>query len=316
MSKKRTWSLSDIPEAPDYQRWDDSAEKIASVNTEDMITASQVDEKIRSAVTAVYKYKGSVTNFAALPSENNVLGDVWNVEDSGDNYAWNGTTWDKLAGTVNLSDYVTNTVFNGELAKKANATHTHEIADVNGLQTALDAKQAAGNYATREEIPSLAGYLTSAEASQNYIQKTTYEADKATFALKTEIPDISGLATTEALTEGLAAKADTSALANYLTTSAAAESYQAKGEYALKSELPDISTKLDTATYTADKPTFALKTELPNISGLASLAGAAFTGAVTVQAPTEDMNPATKAYVDNLIQQLNARVTALESPAG
>lgn len=54
---------------------------------------------------------------------------------------------------------------------------------------------------------------------------------------------------------------------------------QDAGDYALKSEIPDVSTlatkeelaaKLDTATYTVDKPTFALKTEIPNISGLAT----------------------------------------------
>ena len=40
----------------------------------------------------------------------------------------------------------------------------------------------------------------------------------------------------------------------------------------------------------------------------APLAGAAFTGAVTVQAPTEDMNPATKQYVDNLLSANDAMV--------
>lgn len=40
----------------------------------------------------------------------------------------------------------------------------------------------------------------------------------------------------------------------------------------------------------------------------APLAGAAFTGAVTVQAPTQDMNPATKQYVDNLLSANDAMV--------
>lgn len=44
------------------------------------------------------------------------------------------------------------------------------------------------------------------------------------------------------------------------------------------------------------------------LADYAPLAGAAFTGAVTVQAPTQDMNPATKQYVDNLLSANDAMV--------
>lgn len=62
-----------------------------------------------------------------------------------------------------LSSYATKTELSGyettthasatyatktELSGKANSVHTHEIANVNGLQTALDSKQVAGNYST------------------------------------------------------------------------------------------------------------------------------------------------------------------------
>ena len=50
---------------------------------------------------------------------------------------------------------------------------------------------------------------------------------------------------------------------------------------------------------------FATKTELDSVEATANSAmpksGGAFTGIVTVQAPTEDMNPATKKYVDDAI---------------
>lgn len=62
---------------------------------------------VDNAVASVYKYKGSVANEAALPSSNQTVGDVYNVEDTGDNFAWTGTDWDKLAGTVDLSNYAT-----------------------------------------------------------------------------------------------------------------------------------------------------------------------------------------------------------------
>lgn len=55
-----------------------------------------VQGMINSAVTNMYKYKGSVATVSALPSSDNTTGDVYNVEASGMNYAWNGTAWDAL----------------------------------------------------------------------------------------------------------------------------------------------------------------------------------------------------------------------------
>lgn len=59
-------------------------------------TASDVQTAINSAVAGMYKYKGSVATTANLPSSGNTNGDVWNVEQSGMNYAWNGSAWDAL----------------------------------------------------------------------------------------------------------------------------------------------------------------------------------------------------------------------------
>ena len=55
-----------------------------------------VQGMIDSAVTNMYKYKGSVATVSALPSSGNTTGDVYNVEATGMNYAWNGTAWDAL----------------------------------------------------------------------------------------------------------------------------------------------------------------------------------------------------------------------------
>ena len=100
-------------------------------------TKSYVD----SAVASVYKYKGSVASQSALPSSNQVVGDVYNVEDTGDNYAWDGSKWDKLAGTVNLSGYLT----------IANASQTYQVKGDYATNTALAAKADAS---------ALANYLT------------------------------------------------------------------------------------------------------------------------------------------------------------
>lgn len=51
---------------------------------------------LKSDITNMYKYKGSVATISALPSTGNTTGDVYNVEASGMNYAWNGSEWDSL----------------------------------------------------------------------------------------------------------------------------------------------------------------------------------------------------------------------------
>ena len=56
-----------------------------------------------SRVSAVYKVKGSVANYASLPTSGQVIGDVWNLLDTGSNYVWTASGWDKLSETVDVS---------------------------------------------------------------------------------------------------------------------------------------------------------------------------------------------------------------------
>lgn len=55
---------------------------------------------------SVYRVKGSVDNYASLPA-NPEIGDVYNLNDTGANYVWNGSEWDKLSETVDLTSYRT-----------------------------------------------------------------------------------------------------------------------------------------------------------------------------------------------------------------
>lgn len=55
----------------------------------------------------VFRVKGSVATYDELPTENQQIGDVWNVLDSGANYCWTEEGWDKLSETIDLSDYYT-----------------------------------------------------------------------------------------------------------------------------------------------------------------------------------------------------------------
>ena len=149
------------------------------------------------------------------------------------------------ANTSDLSNYLTT----------ANASTIYET--ISGAQSKY---QPVGEYALKSEIPSLSGYATesyvntqvsnlvnSAPEALNTLDElaaalnddsnfattvtnqiaakldiTTYTSDKETFALKTE----------------LSSKADSSALANYLTTATAESTYAKKSEIPQQSLLP------------------------------------------------------------------------------
>lgn len=66
----------------------------------DGVTLTSQTTKADIGLAGVYKYKGSVATYADLANiQNPDVGDTYNVEDTGDNYAWSGTEWDQLGGT-------------------------------------------------------------------------------------------------------------------------------------------------------------------------------------------------------------------------
>ena len=66
-------------------------------------TASQVQTAISAAVASAYKYKGSVATVSDLPASGNTVGDVYDVQSNGINYAWTGTEWDALGQLIDTS---------------------------------------------------------------------------------------------------------------------------------------------------------------------------------------------------------------------
>lgn len=72
-------------------------------------------DDLKASVAAALDYKGTKDTYDALPTEGNKKGDVWNVvaahetTPAGTNYAWDGTQWDPLGGTIDLSGYYTKT---------------------------------------------------------------------------------------------------------------------------------------------------------------------------------------------------------------
>ena len=57
----------------------------------------------KSDLSSVYRYKGSVATVAALPTTGRTVGDVYNVEADGMNYAWTGSAWDALGASIEVT---------------------------------------------------------------------------------------------------------------------------------------------------------------------------------------------------------------------
>ena len=172
---------------------------IATIDLTSYAKTSDVDSKIVTALTSVYKYKGSVATYEDLPSTK-TIGDVYNVESTGDNYAWDGTTWDKLGTTVDLSgyalktdlkDWVETTTFNSHVNNKTDALHVtaeeketwsgkqDAITDENKIPATLidglTAIATSGSYddlADKPDIPTTVAELTD---SEDYAKATDVE---------------------------------------------------------------------------------------------------------------------------------------------
>lgn len=111
-------------------------------------TSEEIDQKINTAIGSVYRVKGSVANYNALPAENVSIGDVYNLEDTGANYVATSTTpdWDKLSETVDLSGYLTKTDAASTYQPKGN--YLTSVPEEYVTETELNAK----GYATTTQV--------------------------------------------------------------------------------------------------------------------------------------------------------------------
>lgn len=111
-------------------------------------TSEEIDQKINTAIGSVYRVKGSVANYEALPKENVTIGDVYNLEDTGANYVATSTTpdWDKLSETVDLNGYLTKTDAASTYQPKGN--YLTSVPEEYVTETELTAK----GYATTTQV--------------------------------------------------------------------------------------------------------------------------------------------------------------------
>lgn len=143
--------------------------------------------EVDAKVATVFRYCGVVNAISDLPKDNNLVGDAYKVLEDKNVYAWNGTSWDNLGEDVDLTPYLTK-----EEAAKAYATVDTAANIELQLETKLATADADKKFALKTELPDVSGFATTAVVDEKI--KTAETAANEKFALKTELPDVSSFA--------------------------------------------------------------------------------------------------------------------------
>lgn len=131
-------------------------------------------ESVDAKISGVYHYKGSVPTYSDLPNNAN-SGDVYNVEDTGNNYAWTGLEWDNLGGVIDLGNYYTKSESEELVETKLSSYETIE-----GVNEKLNLKQdklvSGTNIKTINGVSLLgSGDITIQSSSQSVVQVSNFE---------------------------------------------------------------------------------------------------------------------------------------------
>ncbi len=146
----------------------DVVDNLTSTDSTKALAASQGKvlndkiEQVKNSLSSVYNYKGSVANFAALPT-NAVSGDTYNVVaangniPAGTNYAWNGTEWDALGGSVDLSGYYTKSevddaITNADISDKLTEVNSKINANTSALNVLNGTEETSGSLANTLKV--------------------------------------------------------------------------------------------------------------------------------------------------------------------
>ena len=112
---------------------------------------------LKTEISTIYRYKGTVATYDQLPVASQVIGDAYNVASddkshgikAGDNVVWNGTYWDNLSGYVDLSPYLTSEVASGIYLRQDTASTTYATkTELSSYAT----KAQLSSYATKQEV--------------------------------------------------------------------------------------------------------------------------------------------------------------------
>ena len=172
--------------------------------------AKTIKDEVESAVakvTGAMKYAGSVNTYADLPTANRNPGDVYNVKTAdashnikaGENVAWNGTDWDPLGGTVDLSPYATNTSVAGTLVNVTYSNATLTFVKKDGSKVSATVNNVAHATAADTATSATTAAKATADANGQNISDTYAKKTDIANAVTTGTLKVTGTATVPTL---------------------------------------------------------------------------------------------------------------------
>ena len=206
------WKQLDVSAAQTVEIIDN----LTSQSTTAALSANQgriLDGKItdlQSKLTAIFTYKGTKATYEELEAvESPTVGDVYNVEaahnnvPAGTNWVWNGTDWDALAGTVDLSGYVQKEAGKQLIPDEKLALIDTNASDIAALETRADdiesditeLQESVANVKSYFEVPAAVMSLTNASESEDILAAVGGNWSTFTAAVKTHQPIVSSITT-------------------------------------------------------------------------------------------------------------------------
>lgn len=227
----------------------------ASYLAQSKIIKEAVDSAL-GKITGAMKYAGSVNSYADLPTANRNTGDVYNIKTAdishgikaGENVAWNGTDWDPLGGTVDLSPYATNASVSGTFVNVTYNNDTLTFVKKDGSKVSATVNNVAHS-STADSATSATSATTAAKATAdangNNIANTYAKKTDIANAVTTSTLNVTGMATAPSVALGTEDNriattkfvADTSVnIVNIALT-------EADKKYAVKNDLIDLESR-------------------------------------------------------------------------
>lgn len=206
------WKQLDVSAAQTVEIID----KLTSQSTTAALSANQgriLDGKItdlQSKLTAIFTYKGTKATYEELEAvESPAVGDVYNVEaahnnvPAGTNWVWNGTDWDALAGTVDLSGYVQKEAGKQLIPDEKLALIDTNASDIAALETRAgdiesditELQESVANVKSYFEVPAAVMSLTNASESGDILAAVGGDWSAFTTAVKKHQPIVSSITT-------------------------------------------------------------------------------------------------------------------------
>ena len=180
-----------------------------------------------------------------------------------------------------------------------------ELPDVSGLATKAEVEALKTDFVTEETlIQNTNQFSTNVDGKINEVKGeleakvTAVDTKLSDYAKKTELPDVSGLATKAEVTTAVAS-------VQVPSIEGLAKTTDIEATYAKKTELPDVS---GLAVKTEVETTYAKKTELPDISGLATKAELP-----SIEGLAKTTEVVAKSVYDEKVQSLESEISALKA---